>query len=387
MQRLANPILGPNRFKLGLFNANCDGGFAVSKAPERWRCEWDDVLKACVMADQAGIDFILPVAKWRGLGGEADNLGRSFETMTHSAAIGALTKRIGLFATVHVPLATPAFVAKSIVTIDHVSHGRAGLNIVCGWNQDEFNVHGVTIDPRRRYDQGLEWFKIFAKLLEGGPPFDWDGEFYHLRGLTTNPLSLQRPRPPIMSAGFSPKGRQFAAQAADLLFTSVSDLERTPAIVKSVQDFAGRYGRKVAVFTTCHIVCRPTRKEAEDFYYYFAEEMADRDSLSYIVQQKEATAGSDLPKSERPDTNPQANTRKRGRIYAGTFPGCYTIVGTPDDVVDEMRQMSEAGLAGASICFLDYLAAMPYFIQEVLPRLARAGLREGEHVNARAAVV
>lgn len=387
MQRLANPILGPNRFKLGLFNANCDGGFAVSKAPERWRCEWDDVVEACVMADQAGIDFILPVAKWRGLGGEADNLGRSFETMTHSAAIGALTKRIGLFATVHVPLATPAFVAKSIATIDHVSHGRAGLNIVCGWNQDEFNVHGVTIDPQRRYDQGLEWFKIFAKLLEGGPPFDWDGEFYHLRGLTTNPLSLQRPRPPIMSAGFSPKGRQFAAQAADLLFTSVSDLERTPAIVKSVQDFAGRHGRKVAVFTTCHIVCRPTRKEAEDFYYYFAEEMADRESLSYIVQQKEATAGGDLPKSERPDTNPQANTRKRGRIYAGTFPGCYTIVGTPDDVVDEMTQMSEAGLAGASICFLDYLAAMPYFIQEVLPRLARAGLREGEHVNARAAVV
>lgn len=133
MQHVDNPILGPNRFKLGLFNANCDGGFAVSKAPERWRCEWDDVVKACVMADEAGIDFILPVAKWRGLGGEADNLGRSFETMTHSAAIGALTKRIGLFATVHVPLATPAFVAKSIATIDHVTHGRAELNIVCGW--------------------------------------------------------------------------------------------------------------------------------------------------------------------------------------------------------------------------------------------------------------
>jgi argininosuccinate lyase len=47
------------------------------------------------MAYDAGIDFILPVAKWRGLSGEADNLGRSFETLTHGAAIGALTKRIG----------------------------------------------------------------------------------------------------------------------------------------------------------------------------------------------------------------------------------------------------------------------------------------------------
>jgi len=280
-------------------------------------------------------------------------------------------------------LATPAFVAKAIATIDHVTHGRVGLNIVCGWNQDEFSVHGVSIDPERRYDQGLEWFRIYAKILEGGPPFDWDGEFYKLRGVTTNPLTLQRPRPPIMSAGFSPKGRDFAAQAADLLFTSVSNLERAPAIVKSVQDFAAHYGRKVAVFTTCHIVCRPTRKEAEDFYYYFAEEMADRESLAYIVQQKEATAGSDIPKSERPDTNPQANTRRRGKIYAGTFPGCYTIVGTPDDVADEIIEISEAGLAGASICFLDYLAAMPYFIQEVLPRLEHAGLREKGSTAAR----
>jgi alkanesulfonate monooxygenase SsuD/methylene tetrahydromethanopterin reductase-like flavin-dependent oxidoreductase (luciferase family) len=190
-----------------------------------------------------------------------------------------------------------------------------------------------------------------------------------------------------MSAGISPKGRDFAGQAADLLFTSVSNMQRAPEIVKSVHEFAARYGRKIDVFTTCHIVCRPTRKEAEDFYYYYAEEMADRASLAYIVQQKQATAGSDTSKTERADTNPEANARKRGRVHAGTFPGCYMIVGTPDDVADEMIEMSGAGLAGASICFLDYLAAMPYFIQEVLPRLERAGLRESSAVVARRAAI
>jgi dimethylsulfone monooxygenase len=387
VQRVPNPILGPNKFKFGLFNANCNGGFTMSKALERWACEWDDVLKISIMADEAGIDFILPVAKWRGLGGEADNLGRSFETMTHSAAIGAVTKRIGLFSTVHVPLATPAFVAKSIATIDHVTHGRAGLNIVCGWNQDEFNLHGVTIDPDRRYDQGLEWFKIYAKILEGGPLFDWDGEFYKMRGLTTNPLTVQRPRPPVMSAGFSPKGRDFAAQAADLLFTTVSNIQRAPVIVKNVQDFASRYGRNIEVFTTSHIVCRPTRKEAEDYYYYFAEQMADHESITYMVRQKGATSGSDISRAERPDINPDANTRRRGKVYPGTFPGCFTVVGTPDDVAEEIIEMSEAGLAGASIAFLDYLAEMPYFIQEVLPRLERADLRESNAVSARRAAV
>ena len=91
MQQVANPIYGANRFKLGLFNANCDGGFAVSTAPERWAAEWDDVVAVSKLADEAGLDFILPVAKWRGLGGAADNLGRSYETLTHSAAIGAVT--------------------------------------------------------------------------------------------------------------------------------------------------------------------------------------------------------------------------------------------------------------------------------------------------------
>ena len=155
----ANPLFGPNRFKLGVFSANCDGGLTMSLAPERWPCEWDDIAAMSVLADEAGLEFILPVAKWRGYQGKANVYGRSFETLTHGAALAALTKRIAIFSTVHVPLVTPAFAAKAIATIDHISHGRAGLNIVCGWNQNEFDLHGVTIDPDTRYDHGLEWFR------------------------------------------------------------------------------------------------------------------------------------------------------------------------------------------------------------------------------------
>jgi FMNH2-dependent dimethyl sulfone monooxygenase len=368
-----NPMSGPNRFKLGVFNINCNGGLTISLAPERWKADWPDVVKATLMADDAGFDFILPVAKWHGYGGQSNNLSRSFETLTHGAALGALTRQTAMFCTVHVPLCTPAFAAKAIATIDHATNGRAGLNIVCGWNADEFDMHGVKIDAERRYDQGLEWYRVLARALEGGPKFDFEGEFYKLRGVYTDPVSIQRPRPPVMSAGFSRKGRDFAAQAADVLFTLISEIEQVSQMVQDVRDYAARYGRAIGVYTQAQIVCRPTFKEAMDYYHYFAEEMADLDAVEYHRRQSSASRGSDTAYSERPSTNKYA--RATGKRFAGAYPGIYPLLGTPDEIVEEMKQMHAAGLSGLAVVFLNYLNEMPYFNAEVLPRLERAGLR------------
>ncbi len=368
-----NPMFGPNRFKLGVFSANCDGGLTMSLAPERWRANWDDIVAMCQMADNAGLEFILPVAKWRGYQGKANVYGKSFETLTHGAAIGALTRRICVFSTVHVPLVTPAFTAKAIATIDHVTHGRAGLNIVCGWNQAEFDLHGVTIDQDKRYEHGLEWWKIWAKLLEGGPEFDWDGEFFKLKRLQTDPVSIQRPRPIVMSAGFSPKGRDFAAQAADALFTNMTHLDQAADMLAKVAHYAAPYGRTLPVFAMSHVVCRPSRQEAEDFYFYFAEEMADTEGQQYYRSNRGATVGSGNTLIARPFEN--RFMRATGKKLDGTYPGSYPLIGTPDDIAEEIARMSAAGLAGTSIAFLDYLKEIPYFLQEVLPRLERLGLR------------
>ena len=369
-----NPLFGPNRFKLGIFSANCDGGLTMSLAPERWKADWDDIVAMARIADDAGLEFILPVAKWRGYQGKANIYGKSFETLTHGAALGALTKRIAIFSTVHVPLVTPAFGAKAIATIDHVTHGRAGLNIVCGWNQEEFDLHGVTIDQDRRYDHGLEWFKVWSKLLQGGPEFDWDGEFFKLKRLSTDPVSVQRPWPAVMSAGFSPKGRDFAAQAADILFTNMTDLEQAAGLLADVRAHGARFGRTLPLFTMSHVVCRPTRREAEEFYYYFAEEMADEEGQDYYWRNRGAVvkdaAGQAL---NRPREN--RFMRATGKRFAGAYPGALPLVGTPDEIAEDMARMSAAGLAGTSVAFLDYLKEIPYFVQEVLPRLERMRLR------------
>jgi alkanesulfonate monooxygenase SsuD/methylene tetrahydromethanopterin reductase-like flavin-dependent oxidoreductase (luciferase family) len=370
-----NPLFGPNRFKLGIFSANCDGGLTMSLAPERWKADWDDIVAMTRIADDAGLEFILPVAKWRGYQGKANIYGRSFETLTHGAALGAVTRRIAIFSTVHVPLVTPAFGAKAIATIDHVTHGRAGLNIVCGWNQAEFDLHGVTIDPDTRYDHGLEWFQIWSRLLAGGPEFDFEGRFFKLKHLQTDPVSVQRPRPPVMSAGFSPRGRDFAAQAADVLFLNVTELDQVPALLADVAAHMARYQRTISVFTMGHVVCRPTRRQAEDYFHYFAEEMADNDGQDYYRRTRGATVpGAGAAPIARPFEN--RFTRTGAGRYAGGYPGAYPFVGCPDDVAEEMARMSGTGLAGCTVAFVDYLKEIPFFVQEVLPRLERLGLRE-----------
>lgn len=122
-----HPMHGPNAFKLGVFSLNADGGLTLTKVPERWGARWPDVVEVARIADRAGLEFILPIARWKGFGGEVNSREWSFETFTFAAGLAGATERIGLFATVHVPMVHPVFAAKALTTLDHVSNGRAGL--------------------------------------------------------------------------------------------------------------------------------------------------------------------------------------------------------------------------------------------------------------------
>ena len=121
--RATNPMRNANRFKLGLFSINADGGTAFTKVENRWRAEWSEIETLARTADTAGVEFILPIARWKGYGGETKVRGASFETLTHAAALAAVTRYIAVFSTVHVPLVHPVFAAKALMTIDQI--GRA----------------------------------------------------------------------------------------------------------------------------------------------------------------------------------------------------------------------------------------------------------------------
>lgn len=359
----ASALPGNNAFKLGLFRMNCAGGLAITTAPERWKAEWDDIVAAAQMADRAGFELILPLARWRGYGGEFDNAAWSFETLTQGAALAALTRHAAIFVTVHVPLIHPVFAAKAVATIDHVSHGRAGLNIVCGWNQDEFSMFGVNmIEHDSRYDQGYEWFEIFSRLIRG-ERFDHKGRFYDVKDVYSLPGTVQQPRPVTMSAGGSPKGKAFAAHVADYLFGVVQDVAQARTLVASVKGSGEQAGKEADVFTISHVICRETEQEARDCYRYFADVMADDQGIANWTGAKQSTSQS----------LPEEALRMRMRLAGGH--GSFPLVGNPEQVAAEIAALHGAGLAGTTLSFFDFRNELPFFIDRVLPLLEAAGLR------------
>src|SRR5580704_465390 len=150
-----------NSLKIGLFGANCSSGRSATKVPERWSASWEDCLALARLADEAGLDFMLPIARWKGYGGETDFHGASLETITWAVGLLCATKRMTVFGTVHAPLFHPLIAAKEFVTADHIGQGRVGVNIVVGWNEGEFDMFGVQQrEHDTRYAYAQEWVDV-----------------------------------------------------------------------------------------------------------------------------------------------------------------------------------------------------------------------------------
>lgn len=348
------------RFRLGVFSANADRGLSFTTVEEQWRAEWSEIAEAARVADEGGMDFFLPIARWRGYGGKTNVRGRSFETFTFAAALASLTKRMALFTTVHVPLIHPLYAAKALASVDQISNGRAGLNIVCGWNPDEFQMFGVNLDDRP-YDRAAEWLDIIDKVYGSTEPIDFSGRFYQVKGAVTDPRPVQRPRPVTMNAAFGAPGRDFAAANCDHIFTSFSELDAGRAHIADIRGRAAANRRNVGVFTVAHVVCRPTQAEAEDYYDRYSRQQVDDEAVEYHVKQKSTFSNSHDDASFR---------LYKQRFAAGT--GSYPLVGTPDRIVDELGRIAEAGFGGVALSFVNYLRELPYFCKTVVPAMKEA---------------
>jgi len=360
-----------NTLKVGVFGANCSSSRTATMVPERWTASWPDCLALAKMADAAGIDFMLPIGRWKGYGGETDFHGTTLETVTWACGLLAATSHITVFGTVHAPLFHPLIAAKEFVTADHIGTGRFGLNIVAGWNEGEFEMFGVTQRAHDdRYEFAEEWLAVVKRAWGTEEQFDFKGQFFDLRGVRAKPKPCGGTRPLIMNAGSSKAGQAFALRNCDAFFTATgasrASLDGAAKRVQEVKAEARSFGKEIEVYTIGQVICRPTQQQAEDYHHHANVENADWGAIERMLALRGIT----------PQNTPAEDYAAKRKFFASHSIGGYPFVGTPDRIAEELAAISRSGVRGIALSFVNYLDELPYFRDEVLPRLARLGVRE-----------
>jgi alkanesulfonate monooxygenase SsuD/methylene tetrahydromethanopterin reductase-like flavin-dependent oxidoreductase (luciferase family) len=363
-----NPLFNNNKLKLGLFGVNVSNGCAITTVENRHQVSWPAMLAIGQTADRYGYEALVPVARWRGFGGESNFNGTNFETYTWAAGLGQATQQICVLTTSHVPTIHPIVAAKQATTVDHITNGRFALNIVCGWFTPELEMFGVPqMEHDTRYDYAAEWIEIMKLLWSREEEFDYDGKFLRITKGFAMPKPIQKPFPALMNAGGSDKGRHFTAKYCDMAFVLLTshDLEDGRAQIDALRRIAREeYGRELQIWGNCYVVHGDTQKEAEDYLNYYVVEKGDEQALDMLT----TTLG--LQSLVLP---PEVIDKFRFHLKAGW--GGYSLVGTADHIVDQLTKLQEIGFDGQLLSWVDYLDGLERWNHEIMPRLEQAGLR------------
>jgi alkanesulfonate monooxygenase SsuD/methylene tetrahydromethanopterin reductase-like flavin-dependent oxidoreductase (luciferase family) len=365
-----NPIFNDNRVKLGTFGTN-GGGVAMTKVREAAEVSWSGVINAALLADRAGIEALVPFARWKGYVEAKPNhrTGVAFDCYTWEAGQGQATRNVSVFTTSHVPTIHPVLAAKQCATIDNITGGRFGLNVVAGWNQPELEMFGAPMrEHDDRYDQAAEWLEVLKRLWTCDEAFDFEGHYYRLSRAISLPHPIQRPFPPIMNAGGSKKGQHFAARHADMAFIIIQrdDPESCREQIDSYRELARReYDREIQFWSYGYVVQADTRKEAEGYLHYYVIENGDEEAVDGWTK---------LQGLNTEIAPPDVLRELRNRFKAGA--GGFPLVGTPDDITARLELLSKSGLDGILLSWVDYEDGLRKFCAEVMPRLEQAGLRK-----------
>ncbi|MCH9681329.1 MAG: LLM class flavin-dependent oxidoreductase [Deltaproteobacteria bacterium] len=268
-----------------------------------------------------------------------------------------------VFCTVHVPLVHPVWAVKQLATADHIGRGRLGLNIVVGWNQREFSMFGRELMPHDdRYEFAAEWFGIVERIWAAEGPFDHETRRFSLQGVMGAPAPVGGTRSLIMNAGISAAGLDFAVQHADVSLVTMQSLEEATVRIGRMRAMPG--SERVQVFGTALVVCRPTRAEALAYLERYSGEYGDYEAVDDALARFSDYDGVVDPEM-------YADFRK---TFAASH-GMLQIVRSPDDVARQLATLHHEGMAGVALTFVNHLEEVPFFREQVIPRLVELGVR------------
>ena len=321
---------------------------------------YEERLQLIEAADAAGIDsYHLAEHHW-------NPVGMAPLPGVFLGAAASRTKRIRLG-----PLAyalafhDPLILAEEVAMLDQMSNGRLELGVGRGISPWELSMYGITMNETR--DIFREAMEVMIQYFTQDR-VNHRGHRWRYLDVPVELKPIQKPFPPLMNAGSSGKGRDFAAKYADMAFLHLdpSNLDSLKAHIDSYRRLArDDYGRELQIWANCHVTQRDTQKEADAYLHHYVVEDGDDEAVENILK----IQGQQMQRLQL-----EQREQLKFNIKAGW--GGYPLVGTADRIVDQLTTLSGLGIDGILLSWVDYLDGLDRWQRDVMPRLEQAGLRK-----------
>jgi FMN-dependent oxidoreductase (nitrilotriacetate monooxygenase family) len=417
------------KMKLGLFlfaHGHHVGGWRHPKADPSTAMDYNKYVEWAQTAERALFDTIFLADTPAMMGYNAKHpqerpYSGYFDPLTLLAALSTATRHIGLIATATTTYDEPYHIARRFASLDHLSGGRAGWNLVTSWVQAASLNFGKDAHPDHviRYERALEFFKVVTGLwdtwqddptyvdeagrvcldLQKVRALDHVGKHFSVKG----PLNVPRPvqgHPIVVQAGASETGRDVAAQTADVVFVAYPTFEEARDFYQDIKQRVARFGRNpdnVKIMPGVSPIIGRTQAEADALL----KELQDQVPIDVALQALSTRIDFDIsgypldgPLPDIPETNGGKSRQKllvemaqRDGLtirqlahVVATSRGFFSMVGTPEKIADELEFLFRNGAADGFNIMPPYMSGgLNDFVELVVPILQKRGLFRTEY--------
>ncbi|WP_146550882.1 dimethylsulfone monooxygenase SfnG [Rummeliibacillus suwonensis] len=334
---------------------NVSGGLVISNIPQKTGWSFEDNKRYAQIAEANGFDYVLLQTRFFASYGAEKQL----EAATLASALAVSTKKLNIITAVLPGLWHPGVIAKIIATIDHISNGRAAINIVSGWFKGEFNGYGEPwLEHDERYRRSEEFIEVIRSLWTNETT-TYKGDFYRLNEAPLKPKPIQSPK--IFQGGNSKAAKEMAGRVSDVYFMNGGSLEEIKAQIDEVKALRKANGTGDIQFgVNGFVIVRDTEEEAKqvlrDIIVSANEEAVEgfRDSV--------AAAG-------------KASPEGKGMWADSTFENLVQyndgfktgLIGTAEQVANQILELKKIGIDIVLTGFLHYDEDLKAFGEKVIP--------------------
>jgi pyrimidine oxygenase len=352
---------------LGVFLPVTNNGWIISKTSPQFLPSFGHNRAIAQLAERIGFSYLFSMAKWRGFGGDVEFWKYSVESMILMSGLASAAPTMRLIASIAPALMHPAVFAKMAATMDDVSDGRMGFNVVSAGNKGEYTQMGMWPENFEdyRYDYCDEWISV-VKRLWTEDNVTLNGKYFQLEECQSWPHPVQE-HVPVVCATSSERGFEYVAKHCDAALFGGKDIEDEKRISRRAKQIAAEHGRTdVRTHTLVNLIQGDSDADAERLLKHY-QSGADHEAIENIYRLR-VRGKADVRAAMFRDRY-ESNLNRL--FYAG-----IPFVGGPDRVANMIEELAVDGdVDGYLFIFPDFIDGLTRFDDQVMPLLRKRGLK------------